>query len=122
MDLDFLEKKLNNISSELKTQNVNLNQLIQNNFLKDDTNNLYDILDDDKKHYLFMKKKYKNLIQNYSKAYLELSEWYVGEDLSYKEYCKIFRKTYLDTPKDIQELYSLFLFYSIFSLYLQNIQ
>ena len=42
-----------------------------------------------------------------------------NSNLSYQDYCKIFNKnkTYLDSKKDIQELYSLFLFYSMFSLY-----
>jgi len=118
MDLISLENKLKNISKNLKEEDQKLNKLIQKSFLNDNTNQLYDIIDHDKKHYLLMKKNYRNLIHQFTIPYLEMSEWYIGEDLSYYEYSKIFKPTYLDSKKDIQELYSLFMFYSILSFYL----
>ena len=121
MDLISLENKLKNISNDLKKEDKKLNHLINKSFLNDDSYQYYDLIDNDQKHYLLMKKNYKNLIHQFSIPYLEMSDWYIGEDLSYYEYCKIFYPTYLDSKKDIQELYSLFLFYSILSLYLPSI-
>ena len=121
MNYEKLQNKLNKLSIDLKSEEIKLNNFIENSFLSNDINSyqLFNLIQENNKHYLLMKKKYKNLIQNYSIAYLELSDWYIGEDLSYQDYCKIFNKnkTYLDSKKDIQELYSLFLFYSMFSLY-----
>lgn len=121
MNYEKLQNKLNKLSIDLKSEEIKLNNFIEKTFLSNDPNSyqLFNLIQKNNKHYFLMKKKYKNLIQNYSIAYLELSDWYVGEDLSYQDYCKIFNKnkTYLDSKKDIQELYSLFLFYSMFSLY-----
>ena len=121
MNYNNLQNKLNNLSNDLKLEEIKLNNFIEKTFLSNDPNSyqLFNLIQENNKHYFLMKKKYKDLIQNYSISYLELSDWYVGEDLSYQDYCKIFNKnkTYLDSKKDIQELYSLFLFYSMFSLY-----
>ena len=49
-----------------------------------------------------------------------MSEFYYGPELPYDIYCKEFKKTnlrnptYLDSPKDVKELYALFIFYSMF--------
>ena len=124
MNYEKLQNKLNKLSFDLKSEEIKLNNFIEKTFLSNDPNSyqLFNLIQKNNKHYFLMKKKYKNLIQNYSIAYLELSDWYVGEDLSYQDYCKIFNKnkTYLDSKKDIQELYSLFLFYSMFSLYFNH--
>ena len=66
-----------------------------------------------------MNKKYKQWISQYSKEYIEMSDWYYGEELPYDIYCRDFKifdgkSTYLDSPKDINELYSLFIFFSMF--------
>lgn len=122
-----MEIKLTNIRKNLNDEEFKLNNLTKKIYLNDITNVSVDSLeDDDQKHYLLMKKKYLTLINRFSISYLEMSDWYIGEDLSYQEYCKIFDKnisdnsTYLDSKKDVQELYSLFLFYSMFSLHLNN--
>lgn len=75
-------------------------------------------------HYGMMNERYKNLISGYSLAYLEMSDFYHGEELSYDVYCKEFKKknlrlfdlkgTYLESKKDIIELYKLFIFYGFF--------
>tara|TARA_B100001094_G_C18122001_1_gene767388 strand:- start:725 stop:1096 length:372 start_codon:yes stop_codon:yes gene_type:complete len=121
MNYEKLQNKLNKLSNDLKSEEIKLNNSIEKTFLSNDPNSyqLLNLIQENNKHYLLMKKKYKTLIQQFSIPYLELSDWYVGEDLSYQDYCKIFNKnkTYLDSKKDIQELYSLFLFYSMFSLY-----
>ena len=121
MNYNNLQNKLNNLSNDLKLEEIKLNNFIEKTFLSNDPNSyqLFNLIQENNKHYFLMKKKYKDLSQNYSISYFELSYWYVGEDLSYQDYCKIFNKnkTYLDSKKDIQELYSLFLFYSMFSLY-----
>ena len=69
-----------------------------------------------------MNDKYKKWISQYSKEYIEMSEWYYGPELPYDIYCKEFKKknlrlfdlkgTYLESRKDIIELYKLFILYS----------
>ena len=98
-DINRLENLLNNIENESK---------------KIDHDN----------HYNLMNEKYKQLISGYSKAYLEMSDFYYGEELPYDIYCKEFKKknlrlfdlkgTYLESKNDIIELYKLFIFYGFF--------
>ena len=68
MDIDELEKKMNDIKKKSKTI-------------------------DDELHYNMMNERYKNLISGYSFAYLEMSDFYYGEELPYDIYCKEFNKT-----------------------------
>jgi len=98
-DIEKLENLLNNIENKSETIDGNL-------------------------HYNMMNERYKNLISGYSEAYLEMSDFYYGEELPYDIYCKEFKKknlrlfdlkgTYLESKKDIIELYKLFIFYGFF--------
>ena len=84
---------------------------------------LLEELSDDEKDYFIINEAYKNYISQYSKEYIEMSEWYYGPELPYKIYLKEFRKdkqTYLDDKESIKELYSLFMFYGLLQYYLPS--
>ena len=97
MDIEELEKKLNKISSESE----NLDEKYK------------DINDKELSDYDKNNKIYKDWIGNYSKAYIEMSEFYVGEELP--------REHYLQSKKDVIELYKLFLYYGMMEHYLNII-
>lgn len=107
-NLDELESKLNKISDDLNETDKKINKIDKN------------IRDNERKtHYQEMNEKYKQWISQYSKEYIEMSEWYYGEELPYDVYCREMKivsddSTYLDSPKDVKELYSLFIFFSLF--------
>tara|TARA_Y100001970_G_C14061484_1_gene764418 strand:- start:83 stop:499 length:417 start_codon:yes stop_codon:yes gene_type:complete len=124
-DIDGLEKRLNTISNQLDSEEERINKInkkIETQDLQEDFEDLevnettrpyYGL------HYELMNKKYKQWISQYSKEYIEMSDWYYGEELPYDIYCRDFKifdgkSTYLDSPKDINELYSLFIFFSMF--------
>ena len=119
MNLNSLEKKLNKINSELKKDNSvkTIAENIKNNensdcIIKDKAKQeYYSQLPKYEKKYQQENDKYKELISQYSKAYLELSEFYVGPELP--------REHYLQSKKDIQELYLLFAFYSLAEPYIE---
>ena len=128
MDFDLLEKKLNGITEELSESEKQLKEIAKNVYNKDNTNKeiLKDVLDKDELNYFLINHKYKQWISQYSKEYIEMSEWYYGPELPYEIYCKEFKKvnkntTYLDTPKDINELYFLFIFFAMYEYTLKEI-
>ena len=107
MDIEKLENLLKNIENESKKIDDDIDYKNKNN-------------------------QYKELISNYSKAYLELSDFYYGPELPYDIYCKEFKKknirifdlkgTYLESKKDIIELYKLFIFYGFFEQFFLKIK
>ena len=124
MDLDQLEKKLKGISEELGKEEESLKNLVEDLSKKDETNMSYDtfvsFLTEDEKEYHRANEAYKHYISQYSKEYIEMSEYYYGPELPYDVYCREFKKnggTYLDTPQDVKDLYALFLFYLFFDMY-----
>jgi hypothetical protein len=68
---------------------------------------------DSELHYQQMKNAYESWVSSYSKPYIELSEFYIGETLDRRTYQKIFFPTYLDSKESIRELYKLFAFYMV---------
>ena len=118
-NLDDLESKLNSASKELKKCDENLKKCTENIYYKDETNESVNTLKDilgEESEYIIANKKYKKWINSYSKEYIEMSEWYYGEELPYSVYCKEFKKnegTYLDSPEDVKELYKLFMYYGL---------
>lgn len=126
-DLKELENKLNKSSEILKKCDKDLKNFTENIYYKDETNesveSLKDILGEDA-GYIIMNKKYKDWITSFSKEYIEMSEWYYGEELPYSVYCKEFKKsegTYLDSPEDVKELYKLFMYYGILEYFFMKI-
>jgi hypothetical protein len=126
-DLNSIEKKLNKIEKDKKECNKSFKEILLNIADKDETNISHDLLfeelSEDEKDYFLKNKAYKSYISQYSKAYIEMSEWYYGEELPYDVYIKEFKKdknTYLDDKKNVKELYSLFMFYGLLQYYLPN--
>jgi len=83
----------------------------------------YDTLDPLEREYRIYNDRYKELISHYSLAYLELSEWYVGEYLPYHIFIKEIKGsgTFLDSKEDVKELYKLFIFMFLFECSLGKI-
>jgi len=116
MNLDHIEDKLNNIKKELTNESYKLNQITKNlsNQQFDNPidkinikNHYYSTLDFNECLYQQKNDEYKNLISNYSQAYLDICDFYVGPELS--------RETFLDSKHDINLLYFMF----VMSLFLK---
>lgn len=117
MNLDDLEKKLNSFSEELKKDPI---KEITENLLKQDLN-YEQRIDVENIHYaneskhekLYQQKnrEYKHLISNFSEAYLEMSDFYVGPELP--------REHYLQSKKDVKTLYLMFAFYALAEPYIE---
>ena len=118
MNIDELEKRLNNCSNSLKNdtsiQDISKDLLENNldNINMEDKENIknmyYETYPGCEREYQKMNDKYKKWISQYSKSYIEMSEYYVGEELP-----RYHESTYLDSEKDIKELYSLFTIYAM---------
>tara|TARA_B110000495_G_scaffold194453_1_gene200826 strand:+ start:1532 stop:1942 length:411 start_codon:yes stop_codon:yes gene_type:complete len=132
-DINTIEKNLKSVSVKLDEEEIKLKERIIEASEKDDTNQLndtlYDILSDEELDYFKANKAYKEYISRYSKAYIEMSEYYYGPELPYDIYCKEFNKKninetnhYLSSKKDVKELYSLFLFYGMLEYTLGEIK
>ena len=126
-DLDKLESRLTNATEKLKECEEDLKKTTENIYYNDEfdesIHSLKDILGEDSE-YIIANKKYKKWINSYSKEYIEMSEWYYGEELPYSIYCKEFRKdkgTYLDSPEDVKELYKLFMYYGILEYFFRKL-
>lgn len=120
MDIKYLEEKFQNIDKLKSDGEKSLINKIKNN-------NNFEKLDEITKHHINEKyysklnphellyqknnEKYKKLISEFSKAYLEMSDFYVGPELP--------RTTYLDSPKDFSELVIIFFFASISEPYIE---
>ena len=114
MNIDEMLNKLNNIENYLKKENENLIHITKN--IADITNDenikqeYYELLPEYEKIYQKKNDEYKKLISQFSKAYLEISDFYVGENLP--------RETFLDSKKDIYELFTLFILSAIAEPYI----
>ena len=120
--MEELQNKINKLSSDLKKEDNKLNHLIEHIYKNDESNESQDFLSNDMKEYNIIKKKYKEYINQFSKAYIEMSDVYVGEELSYQDYCKHYKPTYLDNKKSVEELYGLFIFFMLLSSQFNNIK
>ena len=118
MNIDELEKRLNNCNDSLK--NDTFIQDISKHILENESEDMnmkdkeniknmyYETYPKNEREYQIMNDKYKKWISQYSKSYIEMSEYYVGEELH-----RYHESTYLDSQKDIKELYSLFTIYAM---------
>ncbi len=116
MNINDLENKLNNIQSQLDKEKQNFNEFLKQLSQKDFDNpedeiniknHYYNSLNNYEKLYQQKNDIYKKLISNYSQAYLDICDFYVGPELP--------RETFLDSKHDINSLYFLF----IMSLFLK---
>ena len=112
MDLNDLERKLNNSKKKLKTATKDYSELTKklSNLDCRAKEYYYDTLEPLEKEYRIYNDRYKALISRFSLAYLEMSDFYVGENLP--------RETYLDSKKDIYELFCLFIIFSLWEPYI----
>lgn len=123
MDLNKLDDLLKNIEKESKDEDLKYKNMIHkmNSKINDSDIDKNEIIDFKKEYYntfskyeeIYQKKndEYKELISSFSKAYLEMSDFYVGENLP--------REHYLQSKTDIETLYFLFYFFAIGEPYLE---
>ena len=102
MDINKLSQKLEEIDDSLKNDK-SYETLLKG--LKDYDprikNEYYNSLDSFERDYQKRNDKYKLLVSQFSQAYLDFCEWYVGPEL--------LRETFLDNKDSINSLYFLFL-------------
>ena len=102
MDINKLSEKLNKIDNSLKTDK-SYETLLKG--LKDFDprvkNEYYNSLNPSEREYQKRNDEYKQLVSQFSQAYLDLCEWYVGPELQ--------RETFLDNKDSINSLYFLFI-------------
>lgn len=102
MNLEELSQKLNCIDDSLK-KDKSYETLLKN--LKDCDprvkNEYYDSLDPFERDYQKRNDEYKLLVSQFSQAYLDFCEWYVGPELK--------RETFIDDKDSINSLYFLFI-------------
>ena len=102
MNLEELSEKLNTIDNSLKNDKSYEN-LLKN--LKDCDprvkNEYYNNLDPFERDYQKRNDEYKRLVSQFSQAYLDFCEWYVGPELP--------RETFLDDKDSINSLYFMFI-------------
>jgi hypothetical protein len=110
MNINDLETKLNNIQTNLNTETNKLNNLLKQLSEKNFDNPIdkinikkqyYNSLNDHDKLYQHKNDTYKKLISNYSQAYLDICDFYVGPELP--------KETFIDSKHDINSLYFLFI-------------
>ena len=102
MDLDKLSEKLDSINDSLKNDKsyeILLNKL--KDFDPRVQNEYYNSLDPFERDYQKRNDEYKRLVSQFSQAYLDFCEWYVGPELP--------RETFLDDKDSINSLYFLFI-------------
>ena len=118
MNLQSLENKLNNIQKKLSNDQSlkNISENIKNNQFSDTITEYeakqeyYSHLPAHEKLYQQKNDDYKKLIQQFSLQYLELSDFYVGPELP--------KEHYLQSKKDVVELYTLFALFAIAEPYI----
>ena len=102
MDINKLSEKLDTIDDSLKNDK-SYETLLKN--LKDFDprvkNEYYNSLDSFESDYQKRNDEYKRLVSQFSQAYLDFCEWYVGPELP--------RETFLDDKDSINSLYFLFI-------------
>lgn len=102
MDINKLSQKLDTIDDSLKNDK-SYETLLKG--LKDFDprvkNEYYNSLDSFERDYQKRNDEYKLLVSQFSQAYLDFCEWYVGPELP--------RETFLDNKDSINSLYFLFL-------------
>jgi len=113
MNIEELSDKLTKIHSDLKDESLKYNETIKNlsncNFdnpidEKNIKNEYYSTLDPSEREYQKKNDEYIKLISQFSYAYLEMSDFYVGPELPREQ-----GKTYLDSKEEINTLYFLFM-------------
>lgn len=126
-NINKMENKLNIIMKKSNIYNNNFKETSKSIITKYDNSIPFDILlniiDEDKRDYFIKNEAYKKYISQYSKEYIEMSDYYYGPELPYNIYINEFKKnngTYLDNKESIKELYTLFMYYGLLQYYFFN--
>ena len=116
MDIDKLMKqmdRINQLQSTIK-KDIPLVEISKNIAIHSDDirmkEDYYSYLSPHERCYQRENEKYKQLISSFSQAYLDICDFYVGPELP--------RETYLDSKKDVCELYFLFIFFAFAEPYI----
>ena len=120
MNLKELAIKLQKLDSELKADNSI--QIISENIKNNKSSDIQTIIEAKQEYYshlptyekIYQEKNetYKELISKYSPEYLEMADFYQGPELP--------REHYLQSRKDVQELYLLFGIYALAEPYINS--
>lgn len=119
MDINEISKKLDNSSKILQddnsfyeiSKNIKDNEFVDEHLKKKAENDYYSQFSESEKIYQIKNDEYKKLISGFSQAYLDICDFYVGPELP--------RETYLDSKKNIKELFSLFILAALFEPYIE---
>lgn len=99
MDINDLEKRLNNIDNKKEELNDDLKNIIHHFADLDKTNQTrilkYSMYDGFERLYQIENDKYHDLISKYSQAYLDICDFYVGPDLPRDDFKKNLMDIYL---------------------------
>jgi len=102
MDINKLSEKLKEIDNSLKTDKSYETLLKKlKDYDPEIKNEYYNSLDSFERDYQKRNDEYKQLVSQFSQAYLDFCEWYVGPELQ--------RETFLDNKDSINSLYFLFI-------------
>lgn len=114
MNLEELSRKLNKIDDEKDELNKDFKQIVQHISLNDETNETrdikYSLYKDYELTYQKENDKYHDFINQFSFSYLQMMDLYVGENLP------------TDYLNNLEELYTLFIFYFLTKEYFDNIE
>jgi len=117
MDLSKLQEKLQKCKQSLDESTTDIEDIacniIQNETVhENDKEDSYSCLSKEEQTYQQQNEEYKRSISHLSPAYLSMSEFYVGPNLPREH-----KQTFLDSKSDIEQLYGLFMFVGIASMY-----
>ena len=121
MDINSIYEKIKKtqdyLDNDMTTTKIVTNIKKHNLFKNLDSKDIFEInheyfenLPHYEKLYQQKNEEYKQLISQFSHEYLELCDFYVGSELP--------RETYLDSKKDILELFSLFILFALWEPYI----
>ena len=120
MDINEISKKLDNSSKILQddnsfyeiSKNIKDSEFVDEHLKKKAENDYYSQFSESEKIYQIKNDEYKKLISGFSQAYLDICDFYVGPELPIE--------TYLDSKKNIKELFSLFILGVLFEPYIDS--
>ena len=120
MDFTKLNSTLHKCKQSLDESDKDI-QTIATNIIQNttidtvDKQESYDCLSETEKQYHIKNEEYKKIISQLSPAYLSMSDFYVGPNLPRDQ-----DATFLDSSKDIEQLYSLFFFMGVASMFIKK--
>ena len=107
---DYLDNDMTTTKIVTNIKNHNLFKNLDSKDIFEINHEYFENLPHYEKLYQQKNEEYKQLISQFSHEYLELCDFYVGSELP--------RETYLDSKKDILELFSLFILFALWEPYI----